>query len=479
MAKVPESEIYKYLTQEKGIPHKHAMGILTNIIAESNLNPSVYELGADPDTAGIGLFQYTFPERREEFVKKVPDWESNWKAQIDFALSEPETKAYLQKDFETEADAVKDFTINWERPANPKQKAEERVETYLPQAQSNLADTYNPVDSTLDPAAQALGLPTSTEIQDNAIQRFAGYENMTNDDIQRMYQGLLEADAAALAAGEPPALVSQEFESGPQALQFLARRMQGGQEFSNLLPEVVVSADDIDKDEPFTVDDFNLGAVTDAETDAAYNRARQKEFIENPSGNYNNPDVRPEDSNFLSKLKGQDYMGLLTDIGAYAARMAPLSRALASASSYDEERYPRFSPKLPTAYAQKRDVSTAFNTAREAAMQQGKLDLGALSALATQQAIETARVEENVANERIGLLNQAQQLNNQITMQEMADTAANKGAAQTMQYQALAAMSEIGQGSLREANMRRNDKIVKEMFESVFDELKEIKSSIG
>ena len=162
MAKVPESEIYKYLTQEKGIPHKHAMGILTNIIAESDLNPSVYEVGADRDTAGIGLFQYTFPKRREEFVKKVPDWESNWKAQIDFALSEPETKAYLQKDSETEADAVKDFTINWERPANAKQRAEERVETYLPQAQSNLADTYNPVDSILDPAAQALGLPTST-----------------------------------------------------------------------------------------------------------------------------------------------------------------------------------------------------------------------------------------------------------------------------------------------------------------------------
>jgi len=66
------------------------------------------------------------------------------------------------------------------------------------------------------------------------------------------------------------------------------------------------------------------------------------------------------------------------------------------------------------------------------------------------------------------LLNQAQQINNQLTMQEMADTAANKGAAQTMKYQALAAMSEMGQGSLREANMRRNDQIVKQMFSNVF-----------
>jgi hypothetical protein len=233
--------------------------------------------------------------------------------------------------------------------------------------------------------------------------------------------------------------------------------------------------DGIDKEEPFTVDDFNLGVVTDAETDAAYNRARQKEFIENPSGNYNNPDVRPKTEdpvkrNMLSKLKGQDYMGLLSDIGGYAARMAPLNRALKDASSYDEERYPRFSPIIPTATLPKRDVRDAFATAQQTALQQGKLDLGALSALATQQAKETARVEENVANERVGLINQAQNVNNQITMQEMADTAANKGAAATMKYQTLAAMSQMGQGSLREMNMRRNDANVKAMFESVFDE---------
>jgi hypothetical protein len=183
--------------------------------------------------------------------------------------------------------------------------------------------------------------------------------------------------------------------------------------------------------------------------------------------NYETP-KNAVDRNFLSKLKGQDYMGLLSDIGSYAARMAPLSTALAESGSYDTVRYPRFSPALPTAYTQKRDVGTAFNTARQAAMQQGKLDLGALSALATQQAQTIAGVEENVANERIGLLNQAQQLNNQVTMQEMADTAANKGAAATMKYQALAAMSEMGQGSLREANMRRNDQIVKQMFSNVF-----------
>ena len=212
----------------------------------------------------------------------------------------------------------------------------------------------------------------------------------------------------------------------------------------------------------------------DQEKDIIENLDNQDVALENDKDfqDYSNePDVpnkNPVNRNFLSKLKGQDYMGLLSDIGGYAARMAPLIRAMREASSYDKERYPRFAPIIPTATLPKRDVRDAFATAQQGALQQGKLDLGALSALATQQAKETARVEENVANERVGLLNQAQQLNNQITMQEMADTAANKGAAATMKYQALAAMSEMGQGSLREANMRRNDQIVKQMFSNVF-----------
>jgi hypothetical protein len=595
MAKIPESEIYKYLTEEKGLSHNHAMGMLTNIIAESGLNPSIYEEGADPDTAGLGLFQYTFPQRREEFIKKVPNWETDWKSQIDFALSEPETKAYLNKEFETEADAVKDFTINWERPKDPEKKAKERVETYLPEVQSTLSESYNPIDSTLDSTAQALGLPTSEDVQnqlqsyndikayeelaasdpsivvplpnqsydpdrsiseqylefnpelteyfqgadnipsppsteqpavataptedlqtkeqayndlksyDDAVAagqadftlanpnydpdrpqaeqyldanpdlknylqgttdpsqasasgqppaatgtagRASGYEGMSAGELQGMYQSLLEADAAAAAGDGVYPLISQEFEPGPQAPQFLARRMQG------VTSANATDANFVGPPEMSLSDPLNPNFVGPPEA--------PDEPI--------NPE-EPEDSvdrNMVSKLKGQDYMGLLTDIGAYAARMAPLQRALRDASSYDEERYPRFSPIIPTATLPKRDVRDAFATAQQAAMQQGRLDLGALSALATQQAKETARVEENVANERVGLLNQAQQINNQLTMQEMADTAANKGAAQTMKYQALAAMSQMGQGSLRESNMRRNDQIVKNMFSNVF-----------
>lgn len=178
----------------------------------------------------------------------------------------------------------------------------------------------------------------------------------------------------------------------------------------------------------------------------------------------------PADSKLLSKLKGRDYAGMLTDIGSYAARMAPLGRALNDSNSYDRVRYPSISPALPTAHAQRNEVNTAFTTAQNTARLQGKLDLGALSALATQQAKSVAGVEENVANERIGIINQAEQYNNQNAIRAMVDEAGNKGAAGTMRYQALAAMSQMGQGSFREMNMRRNDANVKAMFENVFDE---------
>lgn len=784
-ATVTPDEIYKYLTIDKGLSHEHAMGMLPNIVEESEFiydriqNDAKYDPDHSKGRQGIGLFQYTEPTRRKKFVEAVPDWQTNWKGQIDFALSEPETKKYLDQKFDTLEDASRYFTTDWERPKNRYRQAEKRLEyvpdlltqieaqntkpyasetfqsyvmppveiieqdpikeyidlnsddiindlalagqqmnyfaqggvrnannmkryyatggvdntpvlsvrnnnpgnlrysenltkpgyvlegatkgdagfakfntieegieamkkqlrldlvkrgmtleeflnkyapptenktdvyinniakaigvdpddkvssekiddlvasmiiqeggkeaidyykNALPQtAVQNALSSFN-IDNTLDNTAQALGLPTSEDVQnqlqayndikayeelaasdpnivvplpnpnydpdksiseqylefnpelaeyfqgaDNipsppstdrsteaqAASRASGYEGMSAQDLQNIYQGLLEADAAAAAAGVPPALVSGEFEEGPQAPQFLAKRMQGGQEFSNLLPEVVVSAkrgadfpmrkpnmleeDAIARDAEIQAERDDDTPMTQEEINATIRDRALDEFIEKevrsyqppatrmaqPKGNYDNPDVRPKtvDRNFLSKLKGQDYMGLLTDIGAYAARMGPLMRALNEASSYDEERYPRFAPILPTATLPKRDVRDAFATAQQAALQQGKLDLGALSALATQQAKETARVEENVANERAGLLNQAQQINNQLTMQEMADTAANKGAAQTMKYQALAAMSEMGQGSLREANMRRNDKIVKEMFSNVF-----------
>lgn len=914
-ATVTPDEVYKYLTIDKGLSHEHAMGMLPNIVEESEFiydrvqNDAKYDPDHTKGKQGIGLFQYTEPTRRKNFVKAVPDWQTNWKGQIDFALSEPETKRYLDQSFDTLEDASRYFTTDWERPRNKYRQAEKRLE-YVPDLMSQIesqsikpyasetfesyvipkgvtivekdpmkeyidlnsddiindlalagqqmnyfaqggarnannmkryyatggvrpelaktilgnegfvgkvysdlggtptigygftkdaltgksgipswkeywnADgtptgktmsqeeankllekiikpysdqvndalssevidnlsqeqydslvdlTYrngignmknsgvfkaindgnlseaskiivdspdlnkiggkqvNPgdegykgikarnlrastpfsnldsgVDPTVDNMAAELGMPTSDVYNNLLVERgdflkrsaaeelnqrvsnkelnSPNFEGMRQndykdniDDIEGLLMNLFMDDDYQVIGEDAPSAyntgVKERMDWLSQRVPNIERAMQPyggeGQRFkvdrkvikdnfydiikeldlikskdseSSYKDDLLRITDDINKsilgEDSFTPDDFDESgeyipfveedqtipesdfmdpryfdrykiperdrgipesdfidprflpqepidpelpvsdsyagpaismedadrlynerkAVEDAiadfpmrksnmleedaiardaaiqaerddytpmtqeEIDATIRDRALDEFIKKevspyqppatrmaqPSGNYDDPDVRPKDSNFLSKLKGQDYMGLLSDIGSYAARMAPLQRALRDASSYDEERYPRFSPIIPTATLPKRDVRDAFATAQQAAMQQGRLDLGALSALATQQAKETARVEENVANERVGLLNQAQQINNQLTMQEMADTAANKGAAQTMKYQVLAAMSEMGQGSLREANMRRNDQIVKDMFSNVF-----------
>jgi GH24 family phage-related lysozyme (muramidase) len=838
-ATVTPDEIYKYLTIDKGLSHEHAMGMLPNIVEESEFiyNRIQSDTKYDPDHSkgrqGIGLFQYTEPTRRKNFVEAVPDWQTNWKGQIDFALSEPETKKYLNQSFDTLEDASRYFTTDWERPKNRFKQAEKRLE-YVPDLltqieaqntkpyasetfQSYVMPTVNVIEQ--DPIKEYIDLNSDNTINDLALagqqmnyfaqggarnannmkryyatggvrpelakailgnEGFVGevysdlggtptigygftkdaltgkdgipswkeywnadgtstgktmskeeadrllekiikpYSDQVNNSLsseiintlsQEQYDSLVDltyrngignmkdsgvfkaindgnlSEASKIIVDSPDLnkIGGKQVNPGDAGYNGIkARNLRASAPFSNLDSGVDPTVDnmaaelgmptsgvynnllaergefqrrsdieqlkELDSEKVYdqTIDDiegmlnnlfmndnyqvrgedvpstFNtgvkermdwlsqkvpnierviqpyggegerfkvdrkaikddiytildeLGQITDESSPLSYKSRIYKDpyqyqqpdsdipgsdFIdpryfdryripEQNSGisesdvvdpelpirdSYAGPAISVEDAdrlynedlsnmesgvferenqntpltpeeierlksmmsgertpstqaeidykkefdnyktpknavdrNFLSKLKGQDYMGLLSDIGGYAARMAPLSRAMREASSYDEERYPRFSPILPTATLPKRDVRDAFATAQQTALQQGKLDLGALSALATQQAKETARVEENVANERVGLLNQAQQINNQITMQEMADTAANKGAAATMKYQALAAMSEMGQGSLREANMRRNDQIVKQMFSNVF-----------
>ena len=61
-------------------------------------------IGADPANKGIGLFQFTFPTRKEGLLKNVPDYKTNWKGQIDYFLMEPEAKGYLNQNFKTSND---------------------------------------------------------------------------------------------------------------------------------------------------------------------------------------------------------------------------------------------------------------------------------------------------------------------------------------------------------------------------------------
>jgi murein DD-endopeptidase MepM/ murein hydrolase activator NlpD len=98
-----------------GISHIHALGILANIQGESS-----FRIGADESgngSAGIGLFQYTYPSRKRRFLQAVPDWRNNWKAQIDYAIKNDEnTPLYLKKQFSSPEEAADNWMIQWENP---------------------------------------------------------------------------------------------------------------------------------------------------------------------------------------------------------------------------------------------------------------------------------------------------------------------------------------------------------------------------
>ncbi len=127
---VRAQEIYHYLIS-KGISHTHAVGILNNIEHESGFDSGAmgdYENGK-PNS--FGLFQFNLGGGRAQTMFKSvgTDWAKDWKGQVDYALSESAMKTYLKKSFASPAEASKDFTINFENPANKEEKALDRLNT--------------------------------------------------------------------------------------------------------------------------------------------------------------------------------------------------------------------------------------------------------------------------------------------------------------------------------------------------------------
>lgn len=112
-----EKQIYEYLTKEKKLNDIQALGLMANIDRESSFRPNAREKGG----TGHGLFQWSHG-RVAPFMRAVPDWETNWKAQIDYALNEPETLslvkpgAYASKTFASAQEAADWWMEKWERP---------------------------------------------------------------------------------------------------------------------------------------------------------------------------------------------------------------------------------------------------------------------------------------------------------------------------------------------------------------------------
>ena len=114
-----EKKIYDYLTKEKKLNDIQALGLMANIERESGFRPGIKEEGG----TGHGLFQWSHG-RVAPFMRAVPDWQTNWKAQIDYALSEPESLSmvkpgeYASKTFASAQEAADWWMTEWERPAD-------------------------------------------------------------------------------------------------------------------------------------------------------------------------------------------------------------------------------------------------------------------------------------------------------------------------------------------------------------------------
>jgi hypothetical protein len=111
-----QKEIYEYLINEKKMSDVQALGLMANISRESGFRPGVPS--GDDGGAG-GLFQWKIP-RSTAMAKAVPDWKTNWKGQIDYALREPGEKGpqYLSTRFSSAQEAADWWMREWERPAD-------------------------------------------------------------------------------------------------------------------------------------------------------------------------------------------------------------------------------------------------------------------------------------------------------------------------------------------------------------------------
>lgn len=119
---VDPKQVASYL-KSKGMDNNHVLGILANIKGESGFNPGI----AGDGGASVGFFQYNASRRKNMINFVGSDWATDWKGQIDFALSEPEGQRYLSTRFSTPAEATEWWTRYFERPKYASADVQKRV----------------------------------------------------------------------------------------------------------------------------------------------------------------------------------------------------------------------------------------------------------------------------------------------------------------------------------------------------------------
>ena len=111
-----------FMTQDLGLSRNHALGLLANMVRESNLNAGAPS-GDDGGPGGVWQFKGV---RQTDRVKQLVE-SGDWRGQIRYALyEEPNNlaggslaKQFLEKDFTSPQEAADWWMRNWERPADP------------------------------------------------------------------------------------------------------------------------------------------------------------------------------------------------------------------------------------------------------------------------------------------------------------------------------------------------------------------------
>ncbi len=221
MAKPTPQQVYNYLMTKPGMTDVKARGIIANIQAESGFDPAIrgdymianptgelknkerlvykkidgkyYYMNTHPTKAGQevdenlvsgieatagGLFQHQSSRYNAMVAEVGDDWETNWKGQVDFALSEPDAQKYLDEErtFNSVTDSTKAFMLEFERPADQSdKKVDERVSN-APEVLSNLSEgqTIIPQDIELQQDNTQIQSPPVPVIDDLIVDESEG-----------------------------------------------------------------------------------------------------------------------------------------------------------------------------------------------------------------------------------------------------------------------------------------------------------------
>jgi hypothetical protein len=110
---VPAADIKAYLLS-KGLDRNQVAGILANIKHESSFDSGI--LGDGGTSAGLFQHHNTRFSNMMAATGGSNKWQTNWKGQIDFALSEPEASAYKTTKFASPQEAATAWVTDFEKP---------------------------------------------------------------------------------------------------------------------------------------------------------------------------------------------------------------------------------------------------------------------------------------------------------------------------------------------------------------------------